>query len=122
MDEAAGFCAGSFAACTADAGSCTDPDGNGTAGCEDVECCNAVCLDDPFCCVDEWDNVCSENEAAICFSTCGDRQGNCLVANGSPGCEVESCCAEVCPRDSFCCQIEWDDTCAEMAADLCTLP
>ncbi|MCH7527300.1 MAG: thrombospondin type 3 repeat-containing protein, partial [Planctomycetes bacterium] len=54
-DEAVGFCTGSFAACAADAGSCTDPDGNGTPGCQDVECCNAVCLDDPFCCVDVWD-------------------------------------------------------------------
>ena len=121
-EEAAGFCDGSFAACAADAGSCTDPDGNGTPGCEDIECCNAVCLDDPFCCVDEWDNLCSTSEAAICLSTCGPRQGNCLEAHGSPGCEDESCCAEVCPRDEFCCQVEWDDTCAEMAADLCSPP
>ena len=87
-----------------------------------MECCNAVCLDDPFCCVDVWDKVCAENEAAICFSTCGPKQGNCLEANGTPGCEIENCCAEVCPRDSFCCQVDWDDTCAGMAAALCSLP
>lgn len=45
--------------------------------------------------------------------------GDCCIDNNSPGCEepaVESC---VCALDDFCCNVQWDDTCAGIAADSC---
>ena len=40
-----------------DSGDCWD--GNGSPGCEDGECCAAVCEVDPFCCLTEWDSSCA---------------------------------------------------------------
>ena len=30
----------------------------------------------------------------------------------SPGCSDETCCERVCERDSYCCDIDWDESCA----------
>jgi hypothetical protein len=146
-DEAHGFCGDRFLTCGPGAGSCTDPGGNGTPGCEDVECCNAVCRADPYCCgvggeEGTWDELCAEAEAAICHSACTPKSGSCFSktclggtpcetdadcpgihvcrGNGTPGCELEDCCAEVCPRDPFCCQVEWDTACVDEARELCS--
>lgn len=45
--------------------------------------------------------------------------GTCLVENGSPGCDDTACCQLICGIDSFCCDNEWDDLCAQQAAQLC---
>lgn len=148
VDEAHGHCGDGFTACGPGAGSCIDPEGNGTPGCDDVECCNAVCRADSYCCgaggVGEWDALCADAEAAICRTSCGSRSGSCFNnlciggenpgaicessdqclggvcgGNGTPGCELDSCCAEVCPRDTFCCQVEWDGSCVDRARELC---
>lgn len=39
---------------------------NGTPGCDDADCCNAVCAQDPFCCNNEWDSLCASQAASIC--------------------------------------------------------
>lgn len=136
--------------------------GNGTPGCADPTCCEAVCAIDSFCCNTEWDDICADEAAdlcagapslACCFTdgTCvdltspdcdamgGSSQGpgtNCLTTpcpivcpgvgdcfdpegNGSPGCIDGECCEAVCAIDSFCCETEWDDICAEEAIELC---
>ena len=54
-------------ACTPDAGSCQVP--NGTVGCDDAACCEAVCAFDPFCCETEWDGICVDGAAAACKIT-----------------------------------------------------
>ena len=46
-------------------------------------------------------------------------EGDCFAANGTPGCDAEACCNIVCDADSFCCESEWDEACAQQAADLC---
>lgn len=116
-DEALGLCTGNFAACAAGAGSC-DTD-NGFPGCETAECCNNVCMIDPFCCVDTWDDLCAAEAANICGSSCGGATGSCLLPNGSPGCTAESCCHRICADDPFCCQTEWDQGCADAATQTC---
>ena len=118
-EEALGFCGSGFSACHSEAGSCTAMDGNGSPGCDDVECCNAVCREDLWCCLVEWDYVCAVKEAAICFSSCGPGAGDCLTDNGTPGCEDVSCCAEVCRRDPYCCQVGWDQECVPLANEWC---
>jgi hypothetical protein len=43
---------------------------NGTPGCDDVECCEAVCASDPFCCEVEWDGLCADEAAELCVGLC----------------------------------------------------
>ncbi len=115
--EAQGLCTGSFEACAAGGGGCSE--GNGTGGCDDIDCCNTVCLIDPFCCVDTWDMICADEAAALCGLTCGAGQGSCFLSNGSSGCENQSCCLTICADDPFCCQTDWDQGCADSAALMC---
>ncbi len=255
--------AGGNPACTPDAGPCGEA--NGTPGCDDIECCNEVCLSDPFCCDTEWDDICAEQALVLCgdagandacadrepiaegdtaFSTigadtdgvphatcqfdgqtyqdiwynftapmdgfvtvstcnqadydtdlvaydgcdtalcppgddlllacnddepgcagfsslmsfdviagncykirvggwnpgdegtgtvtiayseppgevCGEGAGSCFEANGTPGCEDVECCEAVCGSDPFCCDVEWDQICADAAAVACGDP
>lgn len=42
---------------------CTEP---GDPGCSDFDCCNTVCVIDPFCCGTAWDAVCVSQAAANC--------------------------------------------------------
>jgi cysteine-rich repeat protein len=115
-DEAAGLCTGSFPACAPGAGSCSAS--NQTPGCEDVDCCNTVCMQDPFCCVETWDETCAAEAFGTCFLACGAiGSGPCFSSSTSPGCENESCCEAVCTIDPFCCETLWDSTCADIAAN-----
>jgi len=40
-------------------------------------------------------------------------EGDCCVANETPGCNDETCCSTVCACDSFCCDVIWDIDCAD---------
>jgi len=48
--RATGLCGGAYNTCTPTSGTCDAIGGNGTPGCNDPTCCNAVCAIDPFCC------------------------------------------------------------------------
>ncbi|MBL9149998.1 MAG: hypothetical protein JNM94_15015 [Phycisphaerae bacterium] len=100
--------------------------------CDDEQCCLAVCLIDPFCCDlggGVWDNLC----AALAFSTaacfdscpppeCGDPEaGDCCLPHVLPNCADKECCNDVCDVDSFCCDVQWDLSCALQAAKLCDI-
>ena len=62
---AGGGCEGS--ACpTSASGDCCDPLGNGTPGCDDPTCCDAVCSIDPFCCDVAWDTLCAAQAQELC--------------------------------------------------------
>ena len=116
--EAAGLCTGSFESCGAvGTGDCGV--GSGGAGCADDTCCNTVCMEDPFCCVTTWDDLCAERATAACGLTCGAGAGSCFVSNGTPGCQTESCCQRICETDTFCCTTVWDQECADLAATQC---
>ncbi len=59
---------------------------NGTPGCDNAECCGAVCTVDLDCCEVAWDQACVDLAFTVCGS-CGDQgSGDCFVANGTPGC------------------------------------
>jgi hypothetical protein len=45
----------------------------------------------------------------------GCTSGNCCYAHPWPGCDDPICEASVCSYDSFCCNFEWDSTCASEA-------
>ena len=126
--EAAGLCTDSFATCVAGAGSCASGHGDGESGCEDEDpqrdCCNTVCMIDPFCCIDTWDDICAQTARSACFLTCVPGAGGCFTPqpNGGPaGCEDLSCCELVCAQDQdpFCCDTTWDQSCVDRASTLC---
>jgi len=60
----------------ADPGACHDPaagdccSANGTPGCNDAHCCQAVCAFDPFCCDVQWDVGCAQWACDVCVGTC----------------------------------------------------
>ena len=56
-----------------------------------------------------------DNNCEPTLPSCGD----CLEANGTPGCTNEECEATVCAIDPFCCDISWDGICADEAGELC---
>lgn len=52
------------------------------------------------------------------FQPCGVG-GSCFTTHG-PGCNIESCCNEVCFLDPFCCNNSWDELCVSEAQQFCT--
>ncbi len=55
-------------------------------------------------------------------ASCGPGAGDCFEGNGTPGCDNVVCCTTVCDLDPFCCETEWDETCAGFALELCGQP
>jgi hypothetical protein len=45
--------------------------------------------------------------------------GDCFAPNGTPGCEDEGCCTNVCAMDPFCCDVMWGPQCADLAVVSC---
>ncbi len=115
--EAQGVCTGSYPACDPNAGACGTPDS--TPGCDNAECCNRVCMFDPYCCVFEWDSTCVQEAESRCFLSCGLGAEDCFTAHLSPGCSLEACCVRVCRNDTYCCAVEWDDVCVFLADEVC---
>ena len=57
------------------------------------------------------------------FLTCGSATaGDCFLPNGTPYCDDEACCHSVCEQEPDCCGVEWDDTCAGIATEVCPQP
>ncbi len=101
----------------AEAGSAFQP--NGTPGCSDAECCEAICTIDSYCCLVAWDSLCVGEALETC-GNCGDPEaGSAWESNGSVGCDDAACCALVCGIDPYCCATTWDAICAEEAAVEC---
>jgi hypothetical protein len=120
------------------AGDCCTP---GPAGCANdpmVEAC--VCQIDDYCCTIEWDDECvwMVGECApACpgavppdqgdgseggfedtgFAEDGGGFGDCCAPTGVPGCGDPFIAACVCFQDNYCCEVEWDDVCVELAYD-----
>ena len=46
-------------------GDCCDPAGNGSPGCNNLDCCERVCAANPFCCSIEWDDICAGEAAGF---------------------------------------------------------
>ncbi len=61
---------------------------NGTPGCNDAACCNLVCNEDPFCCNNQWDALCGQLAAQICFGGSGGCEPGCGGAKDNVECVV----------------------------------
>ena len=125
------------AACPDDCGACEGDCclSNDSIGCDDPDITACVCGADAFCCENVWDNACAgaanncggecpvcgdgtcegDEGCDDCFEDCGQCEGDCCEANGTPGCDDFGVSACICEADSFCCQLGWDDSCAEAA-------
>lgn len=106
--------------CSPAAGSCTSS--NGSGGCDDASCCQAVCAVDAFCCDVTWDSFCAGYTPGLCvggFDTCTADAGRCWTDTGTPGCNDVECCNAVCAVDPYCCTTVWDDVCAAQIDELC---
>ncbi len=49
----------------------------------------------------------------------GGGQGDCCVPNGTPGCDDPECVGAVCEFLPHCCDVEWDELCAQRASKIC---
>lgn len=97
----------------------------------DINCQNAVCAADPFCCDTEWDLLCA-NAAAVspacidCLSSGGGTPGcTALPAEGISDCDYDpnsAAYAQVIADDAFCCDTTWDILCQTNYEGLGGLP
>ncbi|MFO0826705.1 MAG: lectin-like protein [Phycisphaerales bacterium] len=114
--ELAGWVVGGVDPCPS-AGSCFATHAN--TGCDNADCCDAVCGIDPFCCGTTWDSVCVNEANDLCTGCGGAGVGSCFSSHTGPYCDVEVCCTAVCAVDAFCCNSSWDSICAGEAATIC---
>jgi hypothetical protein len=115
---------------------CADPGGpvgscyeaNDGPFCDDVTCCELIGEIDPYC-IDPfgmWDELCAAyanlycEGGDVCLS--GPVNEDCFEPHDVPGCRVEDCCNAVCDVEPFCCDVEWDETCVQLAEELCYVP
>lgn len=118
--------ANGFDSCgAAGAESCFDPSNpnSPTTGCDNQACCQAVCENDPFCCLTEWDSFCADSVGENCglFAACENTTATCFAQHAGPGCSLTACCNMVCQEDPFCCgDSGWDDVCVDRANALRT--
>ncbi|MHC4415257.1 MAG: hypothetical protein ACYS0G_08235 [Planctomycetota bacterium] len=55
------------------------------------------------------------------IEACEDAEGDCFEPHLGIGCEDPVCCTLVCsePGYAYCCEVEWDDECADTALSVC---
>jgi len=71
-----------------------------------------------------WQGETGATDLVISFvgdaPSCGDPgTGDCCIANGTPFCEDAECCTLICAADAFCCDVQWDQLCADAAVAQC---
>jgi hypothetical protein len=126
-----------FCECSDAAFVCCTPHVN--PGCQDPACEQCVCAASPYCCGVSWDELCVVTTVANCGAACGCGCGDgvcaggetcascsedcgscpahdCCEAHPSVGCSIEECSQCVCAVDAWCCNVQWDTTCAEETA------
>lgn len=65
------------------------------------------------------DTDCGNGEPIECPLLLCPGEGDCCEDNGSPGCEDCGCQETVCAIDQTCCDLFWDDACADIAEENC---
>lgn len=142
------FCCDNEGICSGPGGTCTiDTDCPTGQTCDAEGTCNGLggtCLIDADCpagqtCVGfgAWDEFCAgqgqptavEDEftgcgaEVLCVQECspcgGPDTGDCCTDTGSASCSDAPCCEAVCAVDPYCCETEWDGTCAAEAETIC---
>ncbi|HMN96128.1 MAG TPA: hypothetical protein PKC43_07435, partial [Phycisphaerales bacterium] len=98
----------------------------GGPGCDNQECCFAVCQNLPQCCTVAWDGLCVAVAIAFyctpeqCYP-CGTSDHGCFTT-GMAGCDDADCCFAVCNIWGGCCTVAWDANCVALAEANCDQP
>ncbi len=121
--EAGDLCANCAACGTGSQNCCVANDG---PYCSDIDCCTIVCALDSFCCDTSWDQACADLASVECVLcnfglACGKSSNDCCAAATTVGCSDSTCCEAICAADSFCCQTQWDQLCADAALLNCAI-
>ena len=66
-----------------------------------------------------FDTPGAANPACVTGDPCMGGTGDCFSPNGTPGCDDDTCCSSVCAIDAFCCEVDWDQACADGGNLLC---
>ena len=93
---------------------------HGGFGCVVDECCEAVCEVDSYCCDTGWDEFCVFVAGEICDGLACPGVQPCDEFSTVPGCDDRDCCRLTCDHDWYCCSIQWDEFCIDLAQDICT--
>lgn len=87
------------------------------------------CTPDGVWTVGGFDPVTAEDSPGAPNAECGvvdvcgqPGSGSCFEAHETPGCEDGACCSLVCDDTPACCEIAWDNLCAETADVICAGP
>lgn len=113
------------AACD-DGASCTTNICQPGAGCQSFENCSTSnpCVSPSCGVVPNSASSCSALGwpiSAVDPTICGESDGasvgcaDCCTVNSGPSCSNPSCVACVCQQDNFCCGVQWDQTCVNIA-------
>lgn len=103
---------GTFTCGDPGAGSCFKPHGN--PACDDLECCEAICIVSPTCCENTWDLICAglanTNCVGFCTPTCPagaiteneacdeDKNDPCYYPSPNPVLQTTVCGTPICGR------------------------
>jgi hypothetical protein len=107
-------------------------------------CATQICLVDPYCCSTAWDSICVGEVESVCGESCSGScgDGTCSAGETCSSCEADcgacpacdhdrceeggqlastcdSCVAQVCAVDSYCCTVAWDSICVGEVESVC---
>lgn len=96
--------------------------GDGT-GCEDPGITECVCDADPFCCEEQWDDLCVGQAHYVCEADCGfpPAGGDCCEPHDAPSCDEPEAAECVCDIAPPCCYTPWSEDCVLIANTQCDL-
>ncbi len=103
----------------AETGCCSPSD---LGGCDEPECEDCVCGQDDVCCLEEWDDLCTDVALSPCSFACSCTESeDCCRVHSFPGCEQAACEACVCGEEELCCDVSvgWDSVCVGVAMSAC---
>ena len=91
---------------------------HGGPECDDVPVNDCVCELDPYCCDEQWDEICVSEAQYACTADCGlppPNMGDCCMEQPGPGCGDMAVTDCTCMLDGFCCLFPWDPHCIAVA-------
>jgi hypothetical protein len=103
----------------AETGCCTT---SSSGGCDQPACEDCVCGQDDVCCLQEWDDICTDVALDPCAFACSCTEADdCCRVHTAPGCEQAACEACVCGEEDLCCDVVvgWDSICVSVASSTC---
>jgi len=71
--------------------------------------------------VRDWQRgtYCGDQGQRCGFNACMQQEGNCARDRPGRGCANETCCANVCGADPWCCRVQWDTICIRRYMEAC---